>query len=309
MFTNAPPIQVTFAPAWWRANYGMTFTENILRDPIARTEMEREQRRLLYERFGEVGLGERDPQPLPCVDGAYGHRFMAALWGCDITYSPDQAPAAIALEAPDERMVRLQLPDLALSAYARKFNEDALALTRRYGHCDRSINIGGPLNNAVSVFGEAILAACVADPELAGQVLMQMARLCLQVDDELVHTGAPPGALRPAGTIGNCPVCMISPATYQRVVLPVDQWYRDHYLSFSIHHCGVLHPYRFVYQPLRPVHLDIGWGSDLRLIRAAYPDVDMSLEIQARILTATAGGSPSMRSASGRSSFSRNCRV
>jgi hypothetical protein len=286
MSAISPPIQVTFAPAWWRTNYGMTFTEDILCDPMARTEMEREQRRLLFDRFGDVGLGERDPQPHPCVDGAYGHRFMAALWGCDITYSPGQAPAAIALDRPDECMACLQLPDLTQSPLVRKFNADAIALTRRYGHCDRSINIGGPLNNAVSVVGEAILAACAGDTKMAGQVLMKMARLCLQVDDELVHEGVAPGTLRPSGTIGNCPVCMVSPGTYRRVVLPVDQWYRDHYASFSIHHCGVFHPYRFVYQPLRPAHLDIGWGSDLGLIRAAYPEVNMSLEIQARILTA-----------------------
>ena len=283
-----PPIQITFAPAWWHAHYGMIFSENILNDPIARTEMEREQRRLLYDRFGDVGLGERDPQPHPCVDGAYGHRFMAALWGCDITYALDHAPSAIALDHPEDRMPRLSMPDVAQSALVRKFHQDAVTLTRRYGHCDTSVNIGGPLNNAVSVFGEAILAACASDPQLADAVLMAMARLCLWVDDELVHAGVAAGVTRPVGTIGNCPVCMISPGTYQRVVLPVDQWYRNHYEAFSIHHCGVFHPYRFVYQALRPNHLDIGFGSDLRLIRAAYPDTNLSLEIQARILRGAA---------------------
>jgi hypothetical protein len=272
MTSALPPIQVTFAPAWWHANYGMSFNEQVLRDPIVRTGMEREQRRLLFDRFGDVGLGERDPQPHPCAD---------------ITYAPDQAPAAIVLVQPAERMARLQLPDLAQSPVARRFREDASILTRRYGSCDRCINIGGALNNAVSVLGEVILAACASDPELAGEVLMQMARLCLQVDDELVHDDITLVVTRPAGTIGNCPVCMISPETYRRVVLPVDRWYRDHYEAFSIHHCGVFHPYRFVYKALRPAHLDIGWGSDLRLIRAAYPDVKVSLEIQARILTGT----------------------
>jgi hypothetical protein len=79
MNARLPPILITFAPAWWHHYYGMQFTEPVLRDPLARTEMEREQGRLLFERFGDAGMGERDPLPHPYVDGAYGHRFMAAL--------------------------------------------------------------------------------------------------------------------------------------------------------------------------------------------------------------------------------------
>jgi hypothetical protein len=183
-------------------------------------------------------------------------------------------------------MRALPYPDFARSPVVRKYFEDARILERLYGRYDGSINIGGPLNNAVSVLGESILAACADEVELATHVLSQMARACLQVDDDLVHHGAAnaPASLRPACAIGNCPVCLISPDTYRRVVLPVDQWYREHYIDFSIHHCGVFHPYRYAYQALRPIHLDVGWGSDLRLIRQVFPTTPMSLEIQAKAL-------------------------
>jgi len=73
-------------------------------DPIKRTELDREKRRLLYGRFGDVGLGERDPTPEPVVGIEYGDRFMSALWSCDIHYLPDQAPSTIILDDAEKAM-------------------------------------------------------------------------------------------------------------------------------------------------------------------------------------------------------------
>ena len=92
-----PVISISFAPAWWYHYYGMSFGRDYWQDSIARTERDRDQRRLLDERFGSVGLGERDPQPRPVAGEAYGHRFMYALWGCDIEFIPTEYPAAIVL--------------------------------------------------------------------------------------------------------------------------------------------------------------------------------------------------------------------
>jgi hypothetical protein len=86
--------------------------------------------------------------------------------------------------------------------------------------------------------------------------------------------------MRPSAGIGNCPVCMISPETYRQVVLPADLWWRGHFVEFSLHHCGVFHPYAEVYQALQPAGLDVGWGTDLKVARRAYPRVPMSLELQ-----------------------------
>ena len=52
---------------------------------------------------------------------------------------------------------------------------DAVRLKQAFGKMQVGINFGVPLNNAVSVYGEEILAACVGEPELATWVLRQMA--------------------------------------------------------------------------------------------------------------------------------------
>ena len=282
---SCPQLTITFAPAWWRARYGMDFGEPAWLDPIQRTEIDRTMRRLLHERFGDVGLGEADPHPTPNVE-AYGHRFMAAFWGCEIVYPADQPPAALPLPDAAARMAALRLPDPHDSPIVQRALREARLLRERYGTCDGYINLGGPLNNAVSVFGEEILLAIASDPDLARRVLQIMAEALMVVYRAVTCpiNGTDPAVRQQRGGIGNCPVCMISPESYRQVVLPADLWYREHHIDFGIHHCGALHPYLEAYRALRPADFDTGWTSDRRAVRLAYPDTPMSLLIEASAL-------------------------
>ncbi len=284
-------LDVTFSPAWWRARYGLDFGEAAWSDPIARTELDRERRRLLWERFGDVGLGEENPEPRPNIQDAYGHRFMAAVWGCEIVYLPDQAPAALALPDAAERVRALEMPDLESNPVIRRARAEAKVLERRYGKCEGGVN-GGPLNHAVSVFGGEILALIREAPEHAQQVLLTMARtlFAVFVNVSLPINHQPFRMPWPAGGLGNCPVCMVSPESYARVVRPADLWLREHYRDFHLHHCGVFTAYAEVYRALRPTTIDVGWGTEGRAVRAIYPCVPLSLEIQdAAILGKSAG--------------------
>ena len=107
---NHPVFNITFGPVWWNQNYNMVYNEDFWQDPIARTERDIKQRHLLFERFGNIGLGEQNPQPKPNIE-AYGHRVMAAFWGCKIVYIPDQAPSAEVLPDARTRMENLEIPD------------------------------------------------------------------------------------------------------------------------------------------------------------------------------------------------------
>jgi len=124
--------------------------------------------------------------------------------------------------------------------------DEVRLLQAHYGRCEVAINYGGALNNAVSVLGEEILATCKAEPGLARQVLQKMSEAVMAVYDRLVCplNGVPASASRElAFGIGNCPVGMIAPATYQSVVLPADLWLRSQFHgSFNLHHCGILTP-------------------------------------------------------------------
>ena len=284
-----PRIEISFSPAWWYYHYGMDFSDQRRwLDPILATERDREQRRLLYERFGDVGLGEADPAPHPRAGDEYGHRWMSAFWGCDVIYLKDQAPHALPLTDAWARLGTLEVPTVAGSAVATRTLESARVLWERYGCCEPAINYGGPLNNAVSVLGEAIYVALAAEPELAQHVLMQMGQAIMDAHDQVACRirRVDVAAARSGGWgIGNCPVGTVSPATYRDVVLPVDLWFRHQFQGpFNLHHCGVFHPYREVYRPLEPETMDVGPGSDLRLTRAAYPQAVISVWVDVGLL-------------------------
>ncbi len=281
---------IDFSPKWYHERFGLDFTERSWLDPIARTELNRAMRRVLRETFGDVGLGEADPKPMPKIE-AYGDRFMSAYWGCRIHYQPDQAPAAIALDDPAERVERLLPPTMDASPVVERALKEARVLADRYGGCDGAINYGSPLNNAVSVLGEEILAAIVERPQAAQRILRLMGQAILDLHDRVTArvNNTPPSPRRAIGGLGNCPVCMISPKSYEEVVLPVDRWFIHQIGGRGLHHCGAFHPYAEVYKKLEPTGLQIGYLSDRRVTRAAYPTTPISLLLEA---SAIAGQTP-----------------
>ena len=271
-----PRISIGFSEAWWYKYYSGDISG-------------KDRRRLLFERFGDVGLGEENPpKPEPYVGGEYGDRFMAAFWGCEIIYIPEQAPAAMILPKAWERMQNLEVPDIETSPIVQKAFENARILKERYGYCRAGVNFGGPLNNAVSVFGSDILLACVAEPDMAQRVLQKMGEAVLAIHDLVVCkiNGIDPKTTRSGGWgIGNCPVCMVSPETYRNVVLPADLWLRNQFQGeFNLHHCGVFDAYTEVYRPLNSSSLDVGPGTDLRITRSAYPQAKISTYIEVSAL-------------------------
>ena len=281
-----PTIEITFSPAWWSAKYGMDFSSAAdWQDPIRYTARDQEQRRLLFERFGDVGIGEADPQPNPLVGVEYGHRFMSAFWGCEVVYLLGQWPHATPLPEAAGRLATLQVPALDGNPAVELARRNARILEDRYGHVHSAVNFGGPLNNAVSVLGEAIFAACAADPDVAQNLLYRMGEAVFLVHDRLECpiNRVPFGQERQKSWgIGNCPVGQVSPGMYEQVVLPVDLWFKRAFTGsdFALHHCGVFHPYATAYQALEPSDLDVGPGSDLRRTRQAYPRARISAYIE-----------------------------
>jgi hypothetical protein len=276
-------VAVSFSPTWFRCHYGIDYSECTWGDPIGRVERNREQARLLHERFGDVGLGSSDPPPQPSMSDAYGNYFMPALFGCPIVYPPDQAPANLPLSASFDDMAALQVPDLATSPVVRRAMAEARALQDRYGCCSGAINTGSPINVAVNLYGEQFLLASALAPAIARHVLYVIAETEFRLYRELSSVVDPASFPLPEISFGygNCPAVMFSPRIYREVVLPVDRWVRRQVAQLHLHHCGVFDDYIELYRQLDPASLDIGGGSDYRRIRAAFPDTPFSLIVNA----------------------------
>ncbi|MHB1001576.1 MAG: uroporphyrinogen decarboxylase/cobalamine-independent methonine synthase family protein [Armatimonadota bacterium] len=280
--SSIQPVIVTFAATWFNKHFGADFSEKSWSDPVSRTERGRDIERSLFDKFSDVGIGSKAPQPVPMIE-AYGNYFSPALFGCEIKYNSNQAPANIPLGHTIEEMRELTVPDFDTNPVIRRALDDARILKKHYGMCYGSINTGSPLNVAVNIYGEEFLMACAAEPETAQHVLRVIAETEFKLYYELSRI-IDPEHYPPADITmgyGNCPAIMFSPRTYREVILPVDKWFRNKVTSFPLHHCGVFDDYIDIYKELDPCALDIGGGSNYKAVREAFPDIPFSCIVNA----------------------------
>jgi hypothetical protein len=272
--------KVTFSPAWFYRNYGMTFGEKYCSDPIFRTEQDQEAMRLLYERYGSLGLGERDPKPRPHLE-ICGHRLVPALLGSEIVYQNDQAPSCrqLAVESAEE-LAAITKPDMLTNRWALEFRRQGDILMDRYGHVDAMINLGGPLNVAANVLGDRAFVHLAEGSPVLKDFLMMIAQVCVDCIDHLTLPYNPHIGRQRAMHIGNCHVMMMSPDTYRRNILPADMFIRQNVGKLALHHCGIMDRYIEHYKSLSPLeYIEVGWGTNIAAIREAFPSTVLDLLI------------------------------
>ncbi len=261
------------AEDWHYHRYGVDFSEDFWTDPIRRTESYRELDYLRAKRFPGTEIGSLEPQPHPVASGQYGHRFVPAMFGCKISYLPNQAPSAEPLRWSFDQMAALDMPDLRTNEVVRRALDDAKRMKEKYGFVESWINTGSPLNAAISIFAEDFIACCAIEPEIAQHVLMVMAKTMIRLRYEFEDYLNPPSRTEITHyAIGNCPAIMFSPEMYREVILPTDLWVRMQVKDFNIHHCGIFDRYAELYTALNPQSLDVGGGSDYRHLRRYFPD-------------------------------------
>ena len=89
--TDELPFELIFNPRWWHQTAGISFTRDFYFDPATRVRNDVIMQRVLHERFGDIGLGEADPQPRPVAGSLYvaGGFVIPALLGAEILFEPD----------------------------------------------------------------------------------------------------------------------------------------------------------------------------------------------------------------------------
>jgi hypothetical protein len=281
-----PEVNVTFSEQWWYERSGIDFSERNWTDPILRTERDMAMRRWLHERLGDVGMGEADPKPLPTIE-AYGHRFVPALFGCQIRYEKNQAPCEVPLYLNIDQMAELQTPDIDTAPVTCKARSDAEILTKKYGWCNGAINWGGPLNASMSIVGQELLTAFAVAPEAADHVLGTVAKTLIRLHDEICAPISPQlyNPKKRGIFIGDCQVIMVSPKTYREQILPHDKWLRAQASEYHLHHCGKITNYLDAYSELSPLAwIQPGWGSDISATRRTFPESTISMLMECSVL-------------------------
>jgi hypothetical protein len=294
------PFEVVFNPHWWHHATGISFDKGFYLDAATRIANDVTMRRVLYERYGEMGLSEADPQPRPVVGSLHvaGGFVIPALLGARIRFAPDAAPQPEPLSWAVEQVEALEMPDWRTLWPMKQLIADMDALEVEHGTLVGDLNTDGLLNAAYHLYGEQLYLDFYEAPERARRVLGMIADLIVDV---ALYVRARTGSCsisvnRMAAHVdpalflhANCSVQMISPKSYREMHLPVELAMARRIEPFGVHHCGDnTHRIAPDYARLPLRYLEVGWGSDVAACRRALPDVFLNLRLSpVRLLQAS----------------------
>ncbi|MBQ8640220.1 MAG: hypothetical protein IJ468_13775 [Lachnospiraceae bacterium] len=277
---------ITFHPSWWNKNCGVDFDRRFFDDPEYRIACDMKMRKTLYEKFGDYGIGEKNPAPRPIIGSdliASGYLYSELL-GCDIRYGEDAPPEVISKEAVLEEMV-----DWKNHPTWKKLEEQVEWLKKNYGHVVPCVNLQGVQNLAIDVRGSEFMMDYYEEPEQCETLLEICTKLSIEIGNYFYRlteqisggvTAIVNQTVPKAYVTSNCTVDMISPNLYEEFLLPCDQRLAEVFPVFGVHHCGTaMERYAKSYAKIKP-HLEfaeVGAGSDIAAVREALPDTFLNL--------------------------------
>lgn len=287
------PLELVFNPNWWHHTAGISFDEPFYLDVETRIRNDVTMRRVLYERYGDLGMGQADPQPRPVVGSLHvaGGFVIPALLGAQIVFTADAAPQPKPVGLSPSQIDILEKPDFRETWPMNRLIADTELLEARFGvgSLVGDVNTDGLLNAAYHLYGSDLFLDFYQAPgrvrrllDIVGELIVDVAlyvrrrtgscsisvnRMAEHVDPRLfVH--------------GNCSVQMISPDSYRKLHLPVEQLMARRIQPFGIHHCGDnMHRIAPLYAELPACYFEVGWGSDVAVARQALPDAFLNLRL------------------------------
>lgn len=295
------PVELVFNPNWWHHAAGISFEKPFYFDAATRVQNDITMRRVLYERFGDLGLGEADPQPRPVIGSPYvaGGFIIPALLGSAIIFEKDAAPQPEPIDLTLDQIETLEKPNFRTTWPMTELIASMDAMEAEYGTLVGDMNTDGLLNAAYHLYGQNLFMDFYENPtrvtrllELVGELIVDVALYirertgsCSIAVNRMVER-VDPGLFLHA----NCSVQMISPQSYREIQLPVEMGMAERAQPYGVHHCGDnMHLIAPVYADLPASFFDVGWGSDVAQCRDALPDAFLNLRLNpVRMLQCTA---------------------
>ncbi len=285
------PVEFVFNPNWWHRTAGISFDRPFYFDGPTRVQNDMIMRRVLHERYGDIGLGQKDPQPRPVAGSLHvaGGFIIPALLGSEVAFAPDAAPQPLPIKLTEEQIDALEKPDFRITSPMTELMASWDAQEAQYGYLVGDLNTDGVLNAAYHFYGQDLFVDFYQAPERVRRVLEVIADLIVDVASYVRgRTGSCSISVnRMAERVdsrlfihANCSVQMISPASYRSLHLPVEKRMAERIRPFGIHHCGSnMHRVAAAYAETGAVFYDAGWGSDLAACRKALPDAFLNLRL------------------------------
>ena len=65
------PVDIVLAPSWWYKHAGITFDRDFFFHPAYRVEAEQKMEQVLYDKWGQFGLGREKDQTKPEIGAVH----------------------------------------------------------------------------------------------------------------------------------------------------------------------------------------------------------------------------------------------
>lgn len=266
------PLGVGFYPDWWHKNYGISFAKEYYHDPDYRVDCQARMQKALYERFGDVGLGNPNPGPRPLI--TYGMVMLPALLGCEIVFEDENLPWAMPANFSKEDCRKLKRPDLLKASPMKEILEQIDTLEEKYGRVVGDINTTGVQNLALKIRGDQLYIDFFEDPEFCHE-LMDFCTQCIIDLWKLIHPKTGSGAMDVTPMcdahfycVPNCTAVQISGESYEQFCLPYDNKLAEACYPFGIHHCGGMDHVVEQYAKVKNLaFVEAGFGTDFARAR------------------------------------------
>lgn len=286
------PTDVVFHPNWWNKQFGISFDRGFFYNPERRIAEEQLMRRSLYERFGDIGLGDRNPPRRPLIGPiAIGTGyFIQETLGCEIHFQEDASPWVISPHLTEEEVWKLTPPKniekTASMAGIRKIVE---AFRKEFDYLEGDVPMHSVVNVALDLRGQEYFIDLLERPNLVDHLHRVIAETIYEVGRRIreltktisisicrITAGFQPDIL----TIPNCNNQMISPNLYRKYLKKYDIWLGEKLGPMGIHHCGNnAHFFAKDYAETGAIYMDVGCGSEIKPCREAFKDRWLSLRL------------------------------
>ncbi len=294
------PVEIVFHPSWWNRHAGITFDEDFFYHPARRVEAERRMEQVLYERFGDLGLGEDRDRDLPVIGAIHNAAgfLVSEMLGCRVDYLEDAPPQVICANRPD---LALDAEAAFRSPAARRLRTLIDALKTKFGFVVGDVNWAGLLNLALDLRGQAVFLDMEDRPDEARGYFRRIAAVLERFTGEIAReTGTTSISVNrtvrhfPESIYlhSECALTMISAAHYDAFIRPIDEVWSRRHRPFGVHYCGA-DPHRYAETLAglpRLDFLDVGWGGDVAALRARLPETFLNIRLSpVEIVDWTAG--------------------
>ncbi len=280
-----PVVDFTFHPMWWHKNAGICTNERFFSVPDYRIEADIHMRKTLYERFGDLGFGEKNPMPRPILDSDMlaGEYIQAQILGCEIQFSDNNLPDIICKNMNNKEIEELNVPIIEESQAWRSIIKQIEYLENKYGYIESYIDLTGVQNLTLNLRGPLLFEDYYLNEKIARKLL----DVCISVIESIgIYLKSKTTSIGIGVTsvikhidkklyvTSNCTVEMISNDIYKKYLLEHDTYLSKKFQPFGIHHCGksIQHIIEGYSKVPGVSFIEAGAFSDLKITRKYFPN-------------------------------------